>query len=269
MLKDFGNTATKLMKNPLGILALLIVLVYGIAGIVASSSAFQATERIVLIYFMVSFPFVVLMVLYLLVTRHHNKLYAPSDYANEENFVNSIEAKISEINLEVNNVKKCMDSSLSYEIKQNMHEVNNKICTGRIKDEEKVSEILLNLGRRMLLDSRYDESLQIIEEAIKHRPSQRGWALKGIALKRLGDTESAIKACSKAIEFESDDEEAMANAYWNRACYNSILKGGIDNIIADLQKSIEVRKNYHKDLITEPDLEFARTNQKFVKIFNL
>lgn len=269
MLKDFGNTATKLMKNPLGILALLIVLVYGIAGFVASSSVFQPQERITLIYFMVSFPFVVLIILYLLVTRHHNKLYAPSDYVNEENFVKSIEAKISEINLEVSNVKKNIDLSLSYEIKKYITEADNKIGAGCLRDDEKASEILLNIGRKMLLNSRYDQALQIFEEAINHCPTVRSWTLKGLALKRLGDIEPAIRACTKAIEIESDDEEAKANAYWNRACYNSLLKCSIETIITDLERSLEIRKSYHKDLVTDPDLEFARTNQKFINFFNL
>lgn len=93
-MKVFGNIATKLSRNPLGIIALLIVLVYGIAGFVATSDSFQPAERVTLVVFMVLFPLIVLIALYKLVTKHHDKLYAPSDFSNEDNFVKLIENKI-------------------------------------------------------------------------------------------------------------------------------------------------------------------------------
>jgi hypothetical protein len=96
MLKEFGDTAIKLARNPLGILALLIVLVYGIAGLVASSDSFQNQELNILVWFLVLFPVIVLFVLLYLVTKHHDKLYAPSDFADEAHFVKLIESKISD-----------------------------------------------------------------------------------------------------------------------------------------------------------------------------
>lgn len=90
-MQNFGVTASKLARNPLGILALMIVLVYGIAGLVTGAQSLEPTERLILIIFLVAFPLVVLIALYLLVTRHHDKLYAPTDFANEDNFVRLIE----------------------------------------------------------------------------------------------------------------------------------------------------------------------------------
>lgn len=76
-------------KNPLGILSLLISLLYGIACLVFSLGAknFTPAERIPLVYFIIIFPFIILFVLFQLVKNHHNKLYAPSDFKNEENFL--------------------------------------------------------------------------------------------------------------------------------------------------------------------------------------
>lgn len=86
--KSFGETAKGLSKSPLGIIVLFIVLVYGFASLVtAFAGSFTATERLPLIYFLVLFPVLVLMVFSWLVSCHSSKLYSPSDYKNEENYI--------------------------------------------------------------------------------------------------------------------------------------------------------------------------------------
>ncbi len=90
-LETFGNTAKGLTKNPISLIGLFLVLVYAIASLVISSNNFEKTERLILILFLVIFPFAVLFVFYKLVTQHHNKLYAPSDYKDESNFIKSID----------------------------------------------------------------------------------------------------------------------------------------------------------------------------------
>ena len=60
MLKDFAEAAVKLARNPLGIIGLAFVLVYGIAGVVATSAVFGPQERLVLVWFLVGFPVLIL-----------------------------------------------------------------------------------------------------------------------------------------------------------------------------------------------------------------
>jgi len=88
-MQTFGKTASRLSRNPLGILALFLVLVYGFACLVVGlgSKSLNETERFPLIWFLVLFPVLVLGIFYILVTRHHRKLYAPSDYKDEKFFV--------------------------------------------------------------------------------------------------------------------------------------------------------------------------------------
>jgi CheY-like chemotaxis protein len=87
-LPDFGRTATSLARNPLGIIALFIVLVYGLAAMVAAfASPLTAGERVPLIYFLVIFPVLVLAVFTWLVSKHSGKLFAPSDFRDEANYV--------------------------------------------------------------------------------------------------------------------------------------------------------------------------------------
>src|SRR6266545_675783 len=87
-IKSFGEVAKGLARNPLGIIALFIVLVYGFASLVtAFASSFTATERLPLVYFLVLFPILVLGVFAWLVSKHSGKLFAPSDFKNEDNYV--------------------------------------------------------------------------------------------------------------------------------------------------------------------------------------
>lgn len=87
-IKEFGNTAQGLAKNPLGIIALFIVLIYGFAClVVGASDNLVPEERQPIIWFMVGFPLIVLFVFGWLVRNHHKKLYAPSDFKDESHFL--------------------------------------------------------------------------------------------------------------------------------------------------------------------------------------
>jgi CheY-like chemotaxis protein len=93
---SFGDVAQKLARNPLGIIALFIVLVYGFAALVTGfSSSFESNERLPLIYFLVIFPVLVLGVFGWLVSRHSNRLFAPSDFRDEDNYVRALTASAS------------------------------------------------------------------------------------------------------------------------------------------------------------------------------
>lgn len=82
------DAAKGLARNPLGIIALFIVLVYGFASIVTTAaSSFTHEERLPLIYFLIVFPVMVLAVFSWLVSMHSGKLFAPADFKNEENYV--------------------------------------------------------------------------------------------------------------------------------------------------------------------------------------
>lgn len=87
-LEQFGNIAQKLAKNPLGIIALFIVLVYGIAALVLGVSAdnLETFHKTILVFFLGLFPVCVLVAFIWLVANHHTKLYAPSDFLDETGF---------------------------------------------------------------------------------------------------------------------------------------------------------------------------------------
>ena len=88
------DKAKGLTRNPLGIIALFISLIYGFACLVLGLAGGQLTsnERIPLVWFLIGFPILILCSFVFLVTKHHNKLYAPSDYKDERNFVKGFES---------------------------------------------------------------------------------------------------------------------------------------------------------------------------------
>jgi len=86
-IKEFANSAQGFTKSPLGIIALFIVLVYGFASIVVGFGQDLSNHIAPLIYFMVLFPVLVFLGFLWLVAKHHRKLYGPSDFKDEENFL--------------------------------------------------------------------------------------------------------------------------------------------------------------------------------------
>ena len=78
------------IRNPLGIIALFLSVIYGIAGYVISngfSYLHGCCERLPLIYFIVLFPLIVLVAFVYLVVKHKEKLYAPKDFDNQDGFL--------------------------------------------------------------------------------------------------------------------------------------------------------------------------------------
>ncbi|MEU2600609.1 response regulator [Streptomyces hirsutus] len=95
-LADFSRAAQGLSRNPLGIIALFIVLVYGFAALVTGfTDSLSTTEKAPLIYFLVIFPVLVLGIFAWLVSMHSTKLFGPGDFKSEDNFVKLMSATAS------------------------------------------------------------------------------------------------------------------------------------------------------------------------------
>lgn len=93
---SFLRNSTGLTRNPLGIIALFISLIYGFACLVLSTSIDNLRsncERLPLIWFIILFPVVILIAFIYLVINHHEKLYAPSDFREDDSFIQTIDEK--------------------------------------------------------------------------------------------------------------------------------------------------------------------------------
>lgn len=90
-IKSFGGVATGLARNPLGIIALFIVLVYGFASLaIVFGEKLVAEERIILVWFMVTFPVLVLFIFTWLVIGHSSALFAPSDFRDDKTYIDTL-----------------------------------------------------------------------------------------------------------------------------------------------------------------------------------
>lgn len=95
-MNDFMKNASGLTKNPLGIIALFISLIYGFACIVLSTSLSNMTteeERLPLIWFIILFPIFILLAFIYLVVNHHEKLYSPSDFREDDSFIQALNGR--------------------------------------------------------------------------------------------------------------------------------------------------------------------------------
>ncbi|MBU6445592.1 MAG: hypothetical protein KGR48_16950 [Alphaproteobacteria bacterium] len=88
---DHFKIPSWLVKNPLGIVALFISLIYAMSAALLGVSVERLTpaNQTTLVWFIVAFPFAVLGAFLWLVINHHNKLYAPSDYRTDEGFLSA------------------------------------------------------------------------------------------------------------------------------------------------------------------------------------
>lgn len=136
---DFLKGAKDLTKNPLGIVALFISLIYGIASFLLGSSADKLTcyERWPLIIFIVIFPIFILLVFYKLVTEHHGKLYAPGDFKDDGGFLKTL-SFLKPLSPEEREIKleEAVSESLGDKISEDglINENNEKTATKGVTD---------------------------------------------------------------------------------------------------------------------------------------
>ena len=84
LMQSFGKIAIILSRSPLGILALFIVLVWGLASLlIISGGGFTPTERLPFVYFLVFFPILLLGVFVWLVSKHGGKLVDPGQFEDK------------------------------------------------------------------------------------------------------------------------------------------------------------------------------------------
>jgi len=114
--ESFTKSAKDLSRNPLGIIALFIVLVYGFACLLFgfSSESLSADEKTPLIWFIIIFPVLILFLFGWLVSGHHDKLYSPSDYRDDRSFLTTLQQRSSKNHKTIENSNQRIDDLMKY-----------------------------------------------------------------------------------------------------------------------------------------------------------
>jgi len=85
---SLGESAVKLAKTPLGIIALFVLLAEVIAAmVVGTSSNLSETNQTIIVVFITAFPVLVVGMFWHLVVNHNVKLYSPSEFPNHSDFL--------------------------------------------------------------------------------------------------------------------------------------------------------------------------------------
>ncbi|VFQ44368.1 hypothetical protein [Desulfoluna butyratoxydans] len=229
----FARTAKDLSRNPLGIIALFILLIYGFACLVLGTIGehLRTVERLPLIFFLVIFPVVVLGVFYWLVAKHHYKLYGPGDYQNEENFFKGSSASAS-----VRQTSKNKNpEGLSIKNDQDRKPKNDE--PGKQGNNPQNIEDLLSFGKGSVVAEFFE---MIINRDLKEFDLSTGSTTEKILVKQLAVTRAEV---------------------WFDQTYNSIFGSQIA-----LLKLLNERK-YPVDSVVM-DSYFEKQQQKFPKLFS-
>lgn len=124
-LSTFGSTAQGLSRNPLGIIALFIVLIYGFAALtLVVNSKLGEVERVMLVIFLIIFPILVLILFGWLVSEHHEKLYAPGDFRSDEIFLKKAQA-VEKRSLEINAYEQELKNKITDTVKEELSKNNS------------------------------------------------------------------------------------------------------------------------------------------------
>ena len=174
--KEFAESAKGFTRSPLGIIALFIVLVYGFASLVVSFGQNIGDNVTPLIYFMVIFPVVVFFGFLWLVAKHHKKLYGPSDYKDEDNFV-----------------KVQMSTAMSLaaaSAKQPENDQNSEISE---KHLEKILELVNRTSKREKIRSSKNRILWVDDRPENNIYERKAFEAQGIEFSQALNTEEAIE----------------------------------------------------------------------------
>jgi hypothetical protein len=140
------SSAKSLSKNPLGIIALFIVLVYGFACLLFgfSSKNLELVERQPFIWFVVLFPLAVLALFGWLVSKHHDKLYAPTDYKDDGSFLKTIKQNTIEANQDNKYIKDLLELGNDFTIILEHEElIKNDLKKRGLNNEEQTTMVLI------------------------------------------------------------------------------------------------------------------------------
>ena len=230
------------IKNPLTIIAIFAG-ISEISGTVVLPFLSEQNQSI-FVWFLMGFPALLVLLFFVVLLVNRKVLYAPSDFQSEENFINLIRSK-------VDNVEKEVVESIQREVLLKIDELSLKSHEHYSMLKTSLAEQYVLKGKKNLDEGMLEEALFDFKVAVNEKPKARTYGLIAYTLKRLERPGEAISYINTGICIVGKDTKTYASLLYNRACYNCLSGGTIDEILSDLDASFELDHTVRRDIENE------------------
>ncbi len=243
---SFMTNSKGLTKNPLGIIALFVSLIYGFACLVLSTNLYNLKteiERLPLIWFIILFPIIILLAFVFLVIKHHGKLYSPSDYGDNESFLKTLEGarKFEPIQVELTDNK--LNNAISRnELVKKSEDIN--LNKGIFSSETKENVKLFNQFSRYFLELVNKKPYRDQFSKMSFGAQAPEYFIFSVELKKESLKETNIKSEELIIIRITEDKDGILN----------LIAIGKDIIEKD-SRQFAIRVNEHVDSIVNKTLK--------------
>ncbi len=128
---------------------------------------------------------------------------------------------------------------------------------------ESCNTLILNIGRTLHKNKRYDEALNYVEKSLKLNNNSEALGLKAVILFDSGKRDEAIKYFKISLKIEPKDD----TNWFNQACAFAKLNK-IEESIESLKKAIDLNPSFKDDIESDTDFDGIRNSEKFKKEFS-
>ena len=233
---EFLSNIKNLTRNPLGIIALFVSMIYGFSCLVLSTSITNleyAYERLPLIWFVIIFPIIILAAFIYLVIFHHEKLYSPSDFRDDDSFIQTID--------ENKRIKRIQDEVESLETSPKSEDFLEK-------DNSDVAKLSENSKNQDTVDGSQRSDITV-SELLKMYTNSEKWTLNELNLKYNVILKPQVRLRTPLAHFEFDGFGTNRNStfivevkFWQFSRSDKKLKLKIQEFLAKKPK-IEIAFN--------------------------
>ncbi len=233
---EFLSNIKNLTRNPLGIIALFVSMIYGFSCLVLSTSITNleyAYERLPLIWFVIIFPIFILAAFIYLVIFHHEKLYSPSDFRDDDSFIQTID--------ENKRIKRIQDEVKSLETSPKSEDFSEK-------DNSDVTKLSENSKNQDTVDGSQSSDITV-SELLKMYTNSEKWTLNELNLKYNVILKPQVRLRTPLAHFEFDGFGTNRNStfivevkFWQFSRSDKKLKLKIQEFLAKKPK-IEIAFN--------------------------
>lgn len=232
----------KTISNPLTIIALFAGLAE-ISGTIVLPLLSTETQEIY-VWFLMVFPLTLILLFFFTLNKNHKVLYAPSDYENDESFLKVLDKKIWE-------AEKTIEATVGESLQLNL-------------DKSMRAHSLVRNGMDFLNKKNYTTAIETFKEALELFPENSdakvGMA-NAINYMNEKNHELPVKLITEALESNGKNPYAL----YNRACIKSlnIKNYGLQSVIEDLKKAIDLNEGYREMSVTDEDFKAIWDEQEF------